>query len=334
MTSPAVLRRAHQVVEPALRKAVATLNPYLRTPVEYHLGWIELDGAPSRGGGGKGVRPALVVLGAEAVGGEAVAAVPGAVAMELIHNFSLIHDDIMDNDRTRRHRRTVWDVYGVSDAIIVGDALHTLAFEQLLSDVSRPQLNAARRLAAATAAMIAGQAQDSALDRSRHVRLADCVEMQANKTGALLAASTAIGGVLGGGDDHAVACLERYGAELGLAFQAVDDLLGIWGDPAATGKPVGSDIRSRKKSLPIALAYQDGGALASELIEAFDAEITDAVVARLSDRLAGAGIREQVAERARDHRQNALESLGEARLDPTAAAELAELANFIVDRNF
>jgi geranylgeranyl diphosphate synthase type I len=131
-----------------------------------------------------------------------------------------------------------------------------------------------------------------------------------------------------------VACLERYGAELGLSFQAVDDLLGIWGDSSVTGKPVGSDIRSRKKSLPIAVAFERGGSLADDLIAAFDGEITDEVVLRVSEQLADAGIREEVAQRARMHRENALGALTEARIDPAAARELDELARFIVDRNF
>jgi geranylgeranyl diphosphate synthase, type I len=333
-TSPVVLARANILVEPELRKVIASLDPNLRTPVEYHFGWVERDGTPRGGSSGKGVRPALAVLGAEAVGAEAQAAVPGAVALELIHNFSLIHDDIMDGDRTRRHRRTVWDVYGVGDAIIIGDALHTLAFEILLADAEPLQVAAARRLAAATSAMIAGQAQDSALDRSPRASLSDCITMQSNKTGALLAQSVAIGAVLGGGSDHAVACLERYGAELGLSFQAVDDLLGIWGDPDVTGKPVGSDLRSRKKSLPVALAYGVGGALADEFVSAFDGEITDDVVRRLSDDLTTAGIRDQVVARARSHLEAALDALQRAELDPASTAELAVLARFVVDRTF
>lgn len=337
MTAPPVLGRARELFQPALRKAIGSLDARLRTPVEYHFGWVEPDGTPIDGdgsGAGKAVRPALAVLGAEAAGGDAAAAVPGAVALELIHNFSLIHDDIMDGDRTRRHRPTVWDVYGVADAIIIGDALHTLAFEVLLDDGTPAALAALRRLANGTAAMIAGQAQDSALDRRTDVTLPECVTMQQNKTGALLGTSVSIGAVLAGASVPMAAALERYGVELGLAFQAIDDVLGIWGDPRVTGKPVGSDLRERKKSLPVMLALTTGGPLAATIREAFRDDITDDVIADLSARLDTAGIKELVEARADHHIATALQGLADQPLDAAAAAELDGLAHFIVERRY
>jgi len=206
-----------------MRRAVDGLDANLRLPAAYHLGWVDDEGNAISIGGGKGVRGALSILGAEAVGGDATSAIPGAVAVELIHNFSLIHDDIMDNDRTRRHRATVWDVFGVGDAIIAGDALHTLAFQTLIAGPPADKASASiERLCRATGAMIAGQAQDVALDRSTTATLAQCLSMEANKTGALLAQAVAIGAVLGGGDDQQVTHLEAYGASIGVAFQAVD----------------------------------------------------------------------------------------------------------------
>ena len=151
------------------------------------------------------------------------------------------------DEKLDRHRRTVWDIFGVGDAIIVGDALHALALEVLLTDPTGERAMAATvRLATATSAMIAGQAQDVALDRRPTATLDECTSMEANKTGALLAQATAIGAVLGGGDAAAVRALESYGHSLGIAFQAIDDVLGIWGDSAETGKPVGNDLRERK----------------------------------------------------------------------------------------
>jgi geranylgeranyl diphosphate synthase type I len=322
------------MVEPGLRKAIGTLDAHLRIPAEYHFGWVEIDGTPTSSGGGKGVRPALAMLGAEAVRADASVAAPGAVALELIHNFSLIHDDIMDGDRTRRHRRTVWDVYGVGDAILVGDAMHTLAFQVLLDDPTPTHLAAANRLGLAVSAIITGQAQDTALDRSREATLAACLVMAGNKTGALLAQCAAIGAVLGGADDETANALDRFGAELGLSFQAVDDVLGIWGDPQETGKPVGNDLRARKKSMPVAMAFDDGGTLADDLRTAFDAEqVSDADVARLSEQLDAVGIRRRVLELARTHLDAALAALASRPLVDSAAAELADLARFVVDRN-
>jgi geranylgeranyl diphosphate synthase type I len=337
-TVPAILSRARELVQPALRKAIDALDPHVRTPVEYHFGWVEPDGTPidtaARGTSGKAVRPALAILGAEAVGGEPELAIPAAVAFELVHNFSLIHDDIMDGDRTRRHRRTVWDVFGVADAIVVGDALHTLAFDVLL-DVAPPAgTRGLRKLADATAAMITGQAQDLALDRRPDGTLAECVTMEQNKTGALLGGSVAAGALLADAPPATAQALERFGVELGLAFQAIDDVLGIWGDPQLTGKPVGSDLRERKKSVPVMLALSSAGSVASRVREALQHEMTDDVIAELSAELTTAGIRDQVEARADAHIAASLAALDARPIDQEAANELRELARFVVERRY
>ena len=332
--SPAVLSRAKTIVEPALRHAVGSLDENLRLPVTYHLGWTDKDGNPSDAGSGKGVRSALAVLGAEAVGSSADIAIAGGVAVELIHNFSLIHDDIMDNDRTRRHRATVWDVFGVGEGIVVGDAMHALAFEVLLDDSRTPHGAAAtRRLAKATSAMIAGQAQDVALDRGVTASLAECIAMEANKTGALLAQSVAIGAVLGGGDDVVVDALEDFGIALGIGFQAVDDVLGIWGESATTGKPVGNDLREQKKSMPIAIAFDRGGDIAQAVLDAFAEPMNDSQIEALAAQLESVGIRDEVQSIARDYLDRAISTLDTVALAAPAKTELIELANFISERD-
>ena len=329
-----MLARAKTLVEPALRSAVNSLDENLRLPVTYHLGWTDETGNPLSAGSGKGIRSALAVLGAEAVGAPAELAVAGGVAVELIHHFSLIHDDIMDNDRTRRHRATVWDVFSVADAIVVGDAMHTLAFQVLLEDDTTPHTAAAtRRLALATSAMIAGQAQDVALDRGATATLADCIAMEANKTGALLAQSVAIGAVLGGGPDDVVAALQHFGIALGIGFQAVDDVLGIWGDVASTGKPVGNDLREQKKSMPIAIALERGGEIGHAVTHAFSDTMSDAQIAALAHQLQHAGIRDEVQSIARNYLDDAIATLDTVKLEPAAHAELVELANFIWERD-
>ena len=332
--APPVLDRVKQLIDPALRLAVDTLDENLRLPASYHLGWCEADGTPTSADAGKGMRGALAVLGAEAVGGSATDAIPGAVAVELIHNFSLIHDDIMDNDRMRRHRATVWDVFGVGDAIIVGDALHALAFQVLLGDeVSERTMAATDRLGRATSAMIAGQAQDVALDRSDTATLAQCLAMEANKTGALLAQSVAIGAVLGGGDATTVDALEHYGASMGVAFQAVDDVLGIWGDPTKTGKPVGNDLREQKKSMPIAIALDRGGDIGQAVRLAFTNELSDAEIVELSSQLDAAGVRGDVEALADQHLDEAIGALDRGELTAAPRAELIEVARFVATRS-
>ena len=254
----ALLERGRTLATPVLRAAVDRLAPPMDTVAAYHFGWIDAAGNPADGAGGHAVRPALAVLSAEVTGSAPETGVPGAVAVELVHNFSLLHDDLMDGDEQRRHRDTVWKVHGPAQAILVGDALFALGNEVLLDAVAQgltTQENAGRavqRLTLAVRKLIDGQAQDLSFEHRDRVTTAECLEMEGNKTGALLAASASVGAVLAGIDDRQADALERYGYHLGLAFQAVDDLLGIWGDPEATGKQTWSDLRQRKKSLPVA----------------------------------------------------------------------------------
>jgi geranylgeranyl diphosphate synthase type I len=169
--------------------------------------------------------------------------VVGAVAIELIHNFSLIHDDIIDGDTERRHRSTVWSEFGIGKAIIAGDALATLGHSRCCSTSRRPSAcRAAACLVEATQVMIAGQADDMAFESRPSVIVAECLDMERGKTSALLACAVSLGAILAGAPDATVEALAEFGSHLGTAFQAVDDVLGIWGEPARTGKPVGSDL--------------------------------------------------------------------------------------------
>ncbi len=338
--APAVLERARQLVEPALMAAVDRLCDELRLPARYHFGWVEADGSPSTAGSGKGLRPALAVLSAEAVGADAAVAVPGAAAVELVHNFSLVHDDIIDGDVERRHRPTVWAVFGVDDAVISGDALHNLAFQVLLGrsyeEPSAERVRATTRLLAATTAMIAGQAADMAFDDLPEVDLAACLAMEADKTGALLGYSASVGAVLAGAPAARVDALEVYGQELGLAFQAVDDVLGIWGDPSVTGKAAGNDLRERKKSMPVALVLSGGGSAAAELRAVYDVDgdLTDADVARATEVIEAAGGRDDTVAEARRRLDGALTAIDGVGLDAAAVDEMTGLARFVAERDF
>jgi geranylgeranyl diphosphate synthase type I len=260
-----VLERAREITQPLIREALDRLPALIRSAVSYHLGWTEADGQPSTERGGKGVRPALAVLSAEAAWAAPEVGAPGAVAIELVHNFSLLHDDLMDGDTERRHRPTVWALWGPSLALLAGDALSTLAVEVLLATPSPAAPAAAAALGQATAEMIAGQADDLAFEARRSVSVEECMAMSTAKTGALLGCAASIGAILAGAPPATVRALREFGRHLGVAFQAVDDLLGIWGDPAVTGKPAGNDIRQRKKSMPIVAALAAGDDESREL---------------------------------------------------------------------
>jgi geranylgeranyl diphosphate synthase type I len=339
-----VLHRSRDMVDPALRRAVARLDPDSALLAAYHLGWVEADGSPRRSGGGKALRPALVLLAARACGGSEEAAIPAAVAAELVHNFSLLHDDVMDGDVERRHRPTVWVIWGSSRAILAGDALMTLASEVLLESGSPYAGAMTRLLLRATRELIGGQMADLDFEARQAVALDECLAMVAGKTGALMAASAGLGAVSAGAGPAVEAALTGYGDRLGTAFQLVDDLLGIWGTPAETGKPVLSDLRTRKKSLPVCFALAQTGPAADELARwmcspvprrgqpAMDDE--EPALRRAAELVEASGGRDWAVAEARRQVDAAHAALAAVALDRTAAEELDALAEFVVSREY
>ncbi|WP_346776662.1 polyprenyl synthetase family protein [Streptomyces sp. HNM0574] len=338
----ALLERGRTLATPVLRASIERLAPPMDTVAAYHFGWLDAEGKPSDAGGGKAVRPALALLSAEIAGAAPETGIPGAVAVELVHNFSLLHDDLMDGDEQRRHRDTVWKVHGPAQAVLVGDALFALAGEILLELGTVEAGRAARRLAVAGRKLIDGQAQDISYEHRERVTVEECLEMEGNKTGALLACACSIGAVLGGTDDRTADALESYGYHLGLAFQAVDDLLGIWGDPDATGKQAWSDLRQRKKSLPVVAALAAPGAAAERLsalmaedAKKSQAEFEDFDEAEFAARAAlieEAGGREWTSQEAQRQHATALAALEGVGMPGHVRDQLTALADFVVVR--
>ena len=191
----------------------------------------------------------------------------GRRGVELVHNFTLLHDDVMDRDTTRRHRPTAWTVFGDADAILAGDALQALALRLLAEDPHPASRPAAARLADCVIELCEGQQADTALERRApgEVTLDEVLAMAEAKTGALLGCACALGGLYAGAADEDVAALDAFGRQAGLAFQLIDDVIGIWGDPSRTGKPAGADLAARKKSLPVVAALASGTPAAAEL---------------------------------------------------------------------
>jgi geranylgeranyl diphosphate synthase, type I len=275
------------------------------------------------------------------VGADDRVGVPGALAVELVHNFSLLHDDVMDGDRERRHRPTAWTVFGTSAALLAGDALLALAFGSML-DVEPLRSQAAQRaLAAATQRLIVGQVDDLDFERRLDVTLEECLEMAAGKTAALVACSASIGARLADASPvsaAAIEALELFGHHLGLAFQLVDDLLGIWGATAITGKPVGADLRARKNSLPVVAAMTSGTPAGAELRDVYASgalhpEADEAAVARAAALVEEAGGRRWADDETARRLAQATEALRSADLEPAARSFLLELAGYVVDRD-
>jgi geranylgeranyl diphosphate synthase type I len=330
-----VLAWSRELVEPAMRAAVDTLCGSMRRITGYHYGWWDENGQPVDADGGKALRPTLVLLAAEAVGGDASAALPAAVSVELVHNFSLLHDDVMDGDVTRRHRPTAWSVFGSNAAILAGDALLTLAFDVLAAS-GHPNSQAGMRiLSAAVQSLVDGQSLDVEFEGRANVELAECVSMARRKTGALLGCATAIGALFGGGQPAQVDHLRVFGDELGLAFQLVDDLLGIWGDPEVTGKPVHSDLYNRKKSLPVVVALTSATPAGRELSQLYHADrpLSGPEVARAAELIDLAGGRAWSQAQADERLAHAVHRLWSAEPESRAAAELAALARLATRRD-
>lgn len=224
----------------------------------YHLGWCDAQGRPDGAPTGKLLRGSLCLWAAESCGLDAATALPLATAVEWIHNFTLVHDDIQDGDRQRRHRATVWAVWGAEQAINAGDGLHALAYEVILSGRGRPhrRLRAARALNRGVLTVIEGQCLDLALEGRIDSSAATYLRLAAAKTGALIGAALEAAALLAGISAAAAGRLRRAGIELGVVFQIRDDWLGTWGDSRLTGKAAGADLARRKVTYPVVVAHE------------------------------------------------------------------------------
>jgi geranylgeranyl diphosphate synthase type I len=333
--TPQALGRIRELVQPALELAVDRLaDPQMRLIARYQMGWCDVDGRSTEAGGGKAIRPTLAVLSAEAVMGTPDSGIPGAVAVELVHNFSLLHDDVMDRDVERRHRPTGWVAFGEGQAILAGNAMLTLAID-VLAEWGLPGRRSLPCLLEATQLLISGQSQDLQLERRDAVELHEVLAMEAGKTAALLSCASSIGALAAGAPEHMVARLAAFGHELGLAFQLVDDILGVVGDPARTGKSSSSDVRAGKRSAPIVAALSADSAAAAQLAELFaaGAPATEADVALATQLISDAGGLDWAAREADARIAAALAHLDALELLPGPAAELAAVATYIVNRD-
>jgi geranylgeranyl diphosphate synthase type I len=326
-----------ELLTPALQAAVATLPAAEGRVAGYHRGWCEADGSPNDSvrGGGKAVRSVLAMLSAVAVGGTAREAVPGGVAVELVHDFTLLHDDVIDGDALRRHRPAAWSAFGTPAAVLTGDALLVTAM-RVLSDVPVRGAVAVREMVAALLDLVAGQSDDVAFESAPEVSVAQYLAMAEGKTGALMGCACALGGVLAGAADEQIRALRDFGRRLGVAFQCADDVLGIWGRTARSGKPVGADLTARKKSLPVVAALADGGAASRRLRALYGSprpfqETDVALAGRLVEE---AGGRQAAEEEARRQVTAALRSLSCAQPTPEAYQQLRDIAWAMTGREF
>ena len=331
-----LLSGSRNTVEPVLRSEVEALPTAMARIAGYHLGWWDQHGSATTTGSGKAFRPALTLLCAGAVGAEPETGARAAAAIELVHNFSLLHDDVMDADLTRRHRPAAWTVFGRSPAILAGDALLARA-PDVLARTGHPRAgDGIRMVNTAVLDLVDGQHADLDFEQRADVTVPECLTMAGSKTAALLGCACALGALFGDGHAHQVGHLRTFGQQLGLAFQHVDDLLGIWSDPEVTGKPNRSDLRARKKTLPVVRALTSGTAEGAELAELYHRErpLSAAEADRAAELVDGAGGRSWSRDEADELFAGALRDLRASNPAPTAAAELEQLARGAIDRDF
>lgn len=330
-----VLAWTRTLVDPGLRAAVDTLPGMMRLIAGYHFGWWDEHGRPQQADPGKAMRSALVLLSSAAVGGTPDDAVPAAVAVELVHNFSLLHDDVMDGDALRRHRPAAWSVFGVADAILAGDALQALATRTLVASGMPDVIGALGRLTGTLMEMCEGQSADTAFEGRSDVSVAECLAMVRGKTGALLGCACALGAMAGGAEYEQATRFADFGRHLGTSFQLTDDVLGIWGAPAVTGKPVYSDLLRRKKSLPVVAALTSETPAGREFARDYGRPDngTSPDLAHWADLIERSGARSWARTRADSALADARSSLAAVRpVDDPAAAELLLLAEWATRR--
>jgi geranylgeranyl diphosphate synthase type I len=255
MNQPTSFRRYLGDLEAELRSVLGDNASPLYTMMRYHLGWVDEEGK-AQPSPGKMSRPTLCLQACEATGGDWHLALPAAAAVELIHNFSLIHDDIQDGSWERRHRPTVWKVWGEAQAINAGDAMYVLAQLALsrLDQKGTPLpkvILLSTRLNRASLQLCEGQYLDIEFERHLDITVDQYLDMIDKKTAALFAASLYFGALLGTDRQNQVRLLSSFGRNLGMAYQVQNDLQGIWGEEESGKAAPYTDIRSKKKTLPI-----------------------------------------------------------------------------------
>ncbi|MCC6298555.1 MAG: polyprenyl synthetase family protein [Anaerolineales bacterium] len=322
-------------VETELQKQVARLDSPRTKPfhemLTYHMGWTGEGAGPEATG--KRIRPILVLLTTAACGADWKSALPAAAAIELVHNFSLVHDDIQDNSPKRRGRDTVWTKWGAPMAINVGDALFVMS-SQAIIDLKEKYpaevvVQAAEILHNTCLDLTRGQFLDMSYEERSDLGVEDYWHMISGKTSALIAACCHLGALLGGADEEKQEVYRSFGHYLGLAFQVQDDILGIWGDEKVTGKSVASDLVEGKNSLPVLAGLEKKGKFAERWSQG---PIKPEEVGEVSRLLASEGGLLAAQEAAKQMTDLALMNLREADPQGEAGEALFTLTNRLLGR--
>ena len=341
---PGMFARYKTWIEDELACAVPESDGWdVQLLMRYHLGWVDQSGAPDLSGSsqGKALRPTLCLFACEAIASSFHRALPAAAALELIHNFSLLHDDIQDQDLERRHQPTAWSLWGVPRALVAGDAMHSTGDLAVLRTAEQGVspgvvIRVSEILTDSYLGMIEGQCLDLEFEGRTDITTDEYLHMIACKTGALIRCGLETGALLADGDEAAVQGFAGFGEGLGRAFQIRDDYLGIWGDEATLGKATGNDIRRRKKSYPVVYALERAaGAALGDLQKIYgQAELEEDDVERVLAILDEVGARRQSQSVTEEAANRALDALDPVPLPDWARTEAEELVDFLARREF
>lgn len=344
--SKTIQQTMFEAVEEELKRQVARLDQPRTKPfhemLTYHMGWTGEGAGPNATG--KRIRPLMVLLTvASSLINDEVSksnninwlhAVSAAASIELIHNFSLAHDDIQDNSELRRGRKTLWVKWGSPMAINVGDALFVIANQSIL-DLAKHYpaeivVRAAGILNNSCLELTQGQYLDMSYEERTDLAIDDYWPMIGGKTSSLLSACTHIGAVLGYAKEERAEAFRQFGYHLGLAFQVQDDILGIWGDESVTGKSAASDLVEGKNSLPVLYALEKNGRFAERWRQGPISQEEVGAVAALLEEEGGRAYAEKMSEA---ETQKALEFLDRAQPQGEAGRTMLEMANKLLKRN-
>ncbi|PID84720.1 MAG: polyprenyl synthetase [Chloroflexi bacterium] len=337
------LKTLTQEMLPALNKemkAVFQVNNSKPTPfygmMHYHMGWVNADMQPISIYAGKQIRPLMCLLACAAAGGDWQQAVPAAASVEILHNFSLVHDDIEDDSPTRRGRDTVWKLWGVPQAINAGDAMFAISHLAMARLIERGVpadivVKALRRFDETCVRLTQGQNADMDFETRDRVTTTEYIEMITGKTAVLVSYSMELGALIAGAHADTVTHYAQFGLNLGLAFQVIDDILGIWGNEAKIGKSASTDITTKKKTLPVLYGLEQSTALQNLYATAKpNSAFVTQVVALLNE----VGADTYAQEKAAAYSHSALQSIKGANPQGKAGQALHQLADMLLKRDF
>ena len=343
---PTILKTYRNIINCALRGSLANESLPVYDMLRYCMGWSDCQGEKVNGISGKAVRPSLCMFACESTGGDVKYAVPAAVALELIHNFSLIHDEIQDHDEIRHHRDTLWKVWGVPKALVAGNILRVVADKALepLHHLAHPEAMEVGRnlLTEACLEMIEGQYLDISFEGRLNISQDEYMGMISRKTGALIRCSVNLGSYIGSvytsralGVEY-VSRFREVGEHLGYAFQIRDDILGVWGREEDTGKQVGLDIRRKKNSLPIVHALATASNKELDILKKVYSRdvVSDNDVEMVLDILESLGSQKHAEDLASQYCGLALEAFDSIDINIKSRGEMEDLIKFLLVRTY